>query len=242
MHKKDASPPKYHGHRQRLRERFLTSGLAGFKDYEVIELLLTLSTPRRDCKDSAKAAIKQFKTFQGVLDATPSELCRVEGIGPANQIGIRLIKAVCERYLEKKLVDRPLLNNSKALFDFLYHRIGGQPREQFVVFYLDAKNKMITSETLFSGTLTASAVYPREVVAAALDRRAAALIFAHNHPSGDPNPSAEDIALTRQLVSACRVMGITVHEHLVIGDRRYFSFADHGYIRQFNQEFERLTT
>jgi DNA repair protein RadC len=233
-----SSTSKHQGHRQRLRERFFTSGLKGFQDYEVVELLLTLATPRKDCKDSAKAALNRFKTLQGVLEASSSELCEVEGIGPVNQIGIRLIKAVCERYLEKKLISKTLLNNSKALFDYLYHSLSGQPREHFKAIYLDAKNKVIASETLFSGTLTASAVYPREVVAAALGHHAAALIFAHNHPSGDPNPSPEDIELTRQLLFACQVMGITVHEHLVIGDNRYFSFADHGYIARLNREYK----
>jgi DNA repair protein RadC len=111
-------------------------------------------------------------------------------------------------------------------------------RECFKVIYLDAKNRVIETETLFKGTLTASSVYPREVVAAAMNHHAAALIFAHNHPSGDPNPSREDISLTRQLLFACRVMGITVHEHLVIGDNRYFSFADQGHIARMNREFE----
>ncbi|MBW1836706.1 MAG: DNA repair protein RadC [Deltaproteobacteria bacterium] len=226
------------GHRQRLRARFFAAGLAGFHDYEVIELLLTIATPRKDCKDAAKAALKRFRTFQGVLEASPRELCEVKGIGPKNLFGIKLIKAVAERYLEKRLIKKDALNSSKDLFDYLCHSIRDKGRECFEVIYLDAKNRVITSATLFEGTLTASSVYPREVVRSALNHQAAALIFAHNHPSGDPHPSEEDVSVTRQLVYACRVMGITVHEHLIMGDSRYFSFADQGYIAKMNRDYD----
>jgi len=226
------------GHRKRLREKFLDSGLAGFHDYEVVELLLTLAMPRKDCKDAAKAAMKQFKTLQGVLEASPKALCEVPGIGPKNLLGIKLIKAVADRYLEKRLLHQDALNNSKELFEYLYHSIRDKTRECFNVVFLDAKNRVVATETLFEGTLTASSVYPREVVLAALNQHAAALIFAHNHPSGDPKPSQEDIAITRQLVFACRVVGITVHEHLIIGNNRYFSFADEGYISRMNREYD----
>jgi DNA repair protein RadC len=228
------------GHRQRLREKFLESGLSGFHDYEIIELLLTLGTPVKDCKDSAKAALKRFKTLQGVLEANSAELQEIKGIGPKNVFGIKLIKAVADRYLEKRLKNRDPLRNSKELFEYLYHTMRDKSRENFKVIYMDAKNRVIASETLFEGTLAASSVYPREVVRAALNHNAASLIFAHNHPSGDPSPSGEDTAVTRQLVFACKIMGIVVHEHLVIGDNRYFSYADHGYIRQINREFEQI--
>ncbi|MFC1516697.1 DNA repair protein RadC [Thermodesulfobacteriota bacterium] len=235
---KTKKPYKGEGHRNRLREKFLSSGLSGFHDYEVIELLLTLATPRKDCKSAAKRALKRFKTLQGVLEASSKNLCEVEGIGPKNQFGIKLIKAVAERFLEKKLIRKDPLNNSKELFDYLYLNIRDKNRECFKVLFLDAKNKVIAIETLFEGTLTASSVYPREVVRAALDHHAAALIFAHNHPSGDPKPSTDDVSLTRQLVLACRVMGITVHEHLIIGNNRYFSFADQGYLTRMTREFD----
>ncbi len=226
------------GHRERLRDRFLSSGLSGFHDYEVIELLLTLATPRKDCKSTAKAALRQFKTLQGVFEASPKALCEVEGIGPNNLIGIKLIKAVANRFLERKLIKKDPLNNSKDLFDYLYHSIRDKNRECFKALFLDAKNKVIAVETLFKGTLTASAVYPREVILAALRHHAAALIFSHNYPSGDPKPSPDDVSLTRQLICACRVMGITVHDHLIIGDDTYFSFADQGYIARMVREYD----
>ena len=238
MEYENIRPDKGKGHRKRLREKFLDSGLAGFHDNEVVELLLTLAMPRKDCKDAAKAAMKQFKTLQGVLEASPKALCEVPGIGPKNLLGIKLIKAVADRYLEKRLLHKDALNNSKELFEYLYHRIRDKTRECFNVVFLDAKNRVVATETLFEGTLTASSVYPREVVLAALNQHAAALIFAHNHPSGDPKPSQEDIAITRQLVFACRVVGITVHEHLIIGNNRYFSFADEGYISRMNREYD----
>jgi len=224
------------GHRQRLKEKFLVSGLSGFADYEVIELLLTLATPRKDCKDAAKAALTRFQTFQNVFEASTHELCEIKGIGPKNVSGIKLIHAVANRYLEKKLTSKDPVNNSKELFDYLNHSIRDKSRECFHVVFLDAKNKVITTRMLFQGTLTSSSVYPREVVLAALNHKAAALIFAHNHPSGDPAPSPEDISLTRRLILACKVIGITVHEHLIIGDNSYFSFADQGYIQRMNKE------
>jgi DNA repair protein RadC len=226
------------GHRQRLRERFLKSGLEGFHDYEVIELLLTLATPRKDCKDAAKAALAKFKTLQGVLEASPYDLGKIAGIGPKNSLGIKLVKAVSDRYREKKLIQKNPLNNSKELFDYLNHDIGDKTREYFKIIFLDSKNRVIATETHSKGTLTASSVYPREVIYSALANKAAALIFAHNHPSGDPQPSPEDIAITRQLVYAGKVMGLTVHEHLVIGDNCYYRFADQGQILRMSREFD----
>ena len=233
--------PKYkgEGHRRRLQDKFLTEGLSGFHDYEVIELLLTLGTPRRDCKDAAKAALKQFKNIHGVFEASAADLRRIKGIGPQNVLGLKLIKAAAERYLEKKLIKKDPIHNSQELHQYLNIRIRERNRECFLVIFLNAKNKVSATEILFEGTLTASSVYPREVIRAALDHDAAALIFAHNHPSGDPKPSQEDVAVTRQLVFACGIMGITVHEHLVIGENDYFSFADNGYLKQINHDFQR---
>jgi len=225
------------GHRGRLRQRFLEAGLDAFLDYEVIELLLTLGTPRRDCKDAAKAVLKRFKTLQGALEADPDELQEVPGVGPKNAIGLRLVKSVCDRYLAKKVVGREMVANSQDLLRYLTGVLRDRTRECFLAVYLDAKNRVLALETLSEGTLTASSVYPREVIRSALQHHAAALIFAHNHPSGEPRPSEEDLAVTRQLVFAARVMGLVVHEHLIIGDNRCFSFADQGYIARMNSEF-----
>ncbi len=226
------------GHRRRLREKFLAAGLAGFHDYEVIELLLTLATPRRDCKAAAKAALQKFKSLPAVMEAPMEELCLVDGIGPKNVFGLKLIKAVADRYLEKRLMAGDPLNNSGDLFAFLCHAMGNKSQEEFRVIFLDAKNRPIAAETLFTGTLTASAVYPREVAAAALRHHAAAVIFAHNHPSGDCQPSPEDMALTRRLVQALNLLDIAVHEHIIIGHNAYFSFADQGMMAKIKRQIQ----
>lgn len=228
------------GHRQRLRDRFLSSGLDGFQDYEVIELLLTIGTPRKDCKDTAKEALKRYKTLPEIFEAPIEELSKIDGIGPKNVFGLKLIKAVADRYLKNRLMESDPISNSKHLFDYLYGSMRDKTRECFKAIFLDAKNRVISVETLFTGTLTSSSVYPREVVDAALRHHAAAVIFAHNHPSGDPQPSAEDIAITRHLLFACRIMGIITHEHLIVGNNTYFSFSDHGYIAEMSREFDKI--
>ena len=146
-----ASSPKHNqGHRQRLRERFFSAGLDGFHDYEVVELLLTLGTPRKDCKIPAKQALERFKTLTGVLEASLDDLCKVEGIGPKNAIGIRLIKATTERYLKQRLLQKSTVHNSTELFDYLYASLRDKKTERFKVLFLDTKNCIITVETLFS--------------------------------------------------------------------------------------------
>lgn len=224
-----------------MREKFLAAGLDGFHDYEVIELLLTLATPRKDCKGAAKAALARFKSLPGVLEAPAADLCTIDGIGSKNLIGVKLIKAVADRYLKTKLINQPSISNAQALNDFLTLHFSQKSRECFCVIFLNAKNQVIETETLFTGTLTASAVYPREVVQAALSRQAAALVFAHNHPSGDPSPSPDDMAITKKLIAACRLVGIAVHDHLVVGQGRHFSFADHGYIKQLTNDIDIAT-
>ena len=174
------------------------------------------------------------------MEAPADELLQVKGMGPKNVFGIKLIKAAADRYLEKSLIQQDPISDSRALFDFLKHTLRDKQREVFQTIFLNAKNRVIATETLAEGSLTASSVYPREVVRAALRHHAAALIFAHNHPSGDPHPSDEDIALTRHLVWACRIVDISAHEHIIIGSHGYFSFADHGFISGFNKDFDRM--
>jgi DNA repair protein RadC len=226
------------GHRKRLRERFLKNGLNGFHDYEVIELLLSLNTPRKDCKPSAKQLLERFKTLPAVLEAQESSLCETEGVGPANSLGIKLIKAVADRYLEQKIISRDVVTNPKDLIEYLNQSIAHKTKEVFAAVFLNAKNRVLASEILFEGTLTSSSVYPREVIVSALKHNAAAAIFAHNHPSGDLKPSASDIRITRDLFFALRFSGIVVHEHIILSNEGHYSFADKGYISQLNKEFE----
>ena len=226
------------GHRKRLRDRFLANGLDGFHDYEVIELLLTLNTPRKDCKPAAKALLKEFQSLQAVLEAPVEELCRVSGVGPVNSMGIRLVKAASERYLKSRVVREDVVSNPADLIAYLRQVIGHKTKEMFLAVFLDAKNRVITSRVLFEGTLTSSSVYPREVLASALQYNAAAVIFAHNHPSGDATPSDSDIRITRKLCFALKYAGITVHEHMIVGRTDHtYSFAAKGLISEFNQAF-----
>jgi len=228
------------GHRARLREKFLRSGLAGFLDYEVVELLLTLGTPRRDCKGPAREALREFKSFRGVLEASAHDLQRVPGIGPRNLLAIRLVQEVSRRFLKDRMMGRPVCHSSREVFEYLTHALRDLKREQFKVIFLDPKNQVIEEKTLFEGTVDSSAVYPREVIGDALRYGASALIFAHNHPSGDPEPSACDRDITRDLVFAARVVQIKVLDHVVIGNNRYFSFADQGLIEEYDLMFAGL--
>jgi DNA repair protein RadC len=228
------------GHRARLREKFLRGGLAGFLDYEIVELLLTLATPRRDCKQPAKDVLREFKTLRGVLEASAGDLQRVPGVGPNNLLGIRLVHEVSRRFLKDRMMCRPVCHSSREVFDYLYHALRDLRTERFKTIFLDPKNQVIEEKTLFEGTVDSSAVYPREVIKDALRYEASALIFAHNHPSGDPEPSLCDKEITRDLVFAARVIQIKVLDHIIIGNNRYFSFADQGLIDAYDLEFRGL--
>lgn len=228
------------GHRQRLREKFLDRGLESLTDEEVLELLLTLGTPRRDCKPMARAALRKFGSLRAVLEAPSQQLQQIQGIGPKNTLAIRLIHGVARRFLEDRLEGMPYrFGSSREVFDYLYHSMRDLKREVFKVLFLDAHNRIICLEDLFQGTLTASTVYPREVIRRALEVHAAGLVFAHNHPSGDPEPSHDDIRITRDLFLAGRIMGIRVLDHLIIGEGCYTSLADMGYMARFQSEWER---
>ncbi len=228
------------GHRQRLQERFLKGGLHGFLDYEVVELLLTLGTPRRDCKDLAKQAMRKFKLLRRVLEASAEELQEIDGLGPKNIIGVRLIQEVSRRFLREKMMSRPVCHSSREVFDYLYHSLRDAEKEKFKAIFLDAKNRIIDEETFFEGTVDTSAVYPREILKNALKHNAAAVIFVHNHPSGDPDPSESDKEITKELVLAAGTMQLKVLDHIIIGNNRYFSFADRGLIEDYEFLFQDL--
>ncbi|MEE9491724.1 MAG: DNA repair protein RadC [Dehalococcoidia bacterium] len=221
------------GHRKRLREKFIKSGLKGFHDYEIVELLLTLGSPRKDCKLQAKEAIKRFKTLRGVLEATAGELQEIDGIGPHNAFGIKLVQEVAREFLKERIMDKPFYRSSQEVFDYLYHSMRDLNTEVFKVIFLDVQNQVIEVEDLFEGTLTASSVYPREIMKSAIKHNAASLIFAHNHPSGNPAPSESDEEITRDLLLAANIMQIEVLDHIIIGENKYFSFADDGLIEEF---------
>ena len=225
------------GHRERLRQKFLKSGLKGFHDYEIVELLLSLGTPRKDCKQAAKKAIEKFKTLRGVLEAPAHELQEITGIGPANVFGIKLVQEAAREFLKEQILNKPYCKSSKEVFDYLYYSMRDLKKEVFKVMFLDSQNQVIEVEDLFKGTLNASAVYPREIIGRAIKYDAAALIFAHNHPAGNPEPSDNDKQITQDLVFAGNIMQMKVLDHIIIGDNRYFSFADKGLVEEYNLDF-----
>ena len=235
-------PPRddLQGHRKRLRERFIKSGLKGFHDYEIIELLLTLGSPRKDCKQQAKEAIKKFKTLRGVLEASPEELQQISGIGPHSAFGIKLVQEVAREFLKEKILDKPIYKSSQEVFDYLYHSMRDLKKEVLKVIYLSSQNQIIDTADLFEGTINASSISPREVVESAIKLYAASLIFVHNHPSGNPEPSQSDKEVTRDLVYAGRIMQIKVLDHIIIGENRYFSFASDGLIEEYELDFLNL--
>ena len=225
------------GHRKRLREKFIKSGLTGFADYEVVELLLSLGTPRKDCKPLAKEAIKKFKTLRGVLSASMEELQQIKGIGPHSAFGIKLMQDVAREYLKEQIIDKPVFQSSQEIFDYLYHSMRDLKKEVFKVIYLTSQNQIIDTSDLFEGTVNSAAVVPRQIVEQALAHNAAALIFAHNHPTGVCEPSKSDKDITRDLVFAAGTVQIKILDHLIIGNNRYYSFAGEGLISQYEMDF-----
>ncbi len=222
---------KNEGHRKRLRDKFLKTGLGSFHDYEVIELLFTLGTPRKDCKQQAKEAIKKFKGLRGVLEASLGELQKIKGIGPVNAFGIKLFQQVSERYLKERIIrERLALKTPKTVFDYLYQSMQKEKEEVFKVFYLNSSNKVLDAKEIFRGTVDQAVIYPREVIKSALEKNATRLIFAHNHPSGNPKPSEHDIEITKRLKNSCDTVEIEILDHLIIGTSQYFSFREHGLI------------
>jgi len=228
------------GHRKRLRERFLKNGLAGFHDYEIIELLLTLGSPRRDCKQQAKQAVKRFKTLRGILEATPEELAQIDGIGVHSAIAIKLVQEVARVFLKEKIKGKPIYKSAQEIFEYLYHSMRDLKKEVFKVIYLTSQNQIIEITDLAQGTVNSSAVSPRQVVEDAIKNNAAALIFVHNHPSGNPQPSKNDKDVTRELVYTGSIMRIGVIDHIIIGDNTYFSFAAEGLIEEYQLDFLNL--
>ncbi len=210
------------GHRKRLREKFLQSGFEGFLDYEIIELLLTFGTPMRDCKQMAKDAIKRFKNLSGVINASSDELMQVKGVGETNSIFIRVVKELNKR-LPKEYIERNiLLDSPETIFNFLKEKIGSEKKEHFVIMFFDVKNKLIIDDVSV-GILNASLVHPREVFKKAILNNASHVIIAHNHPSGDPNPSSEDINTTKRLIEAGKILGISIVDHLIITENKFVS-------------------
>mgnify|MGYP004419358269 CR=1 FL=1 len=223
--------PSYSGHRARLRKRFENAGLSSFLEHEILELLLTYAISRKDTKPLAWALLKKFGSLGSVLDATPSELGEVPGIGKHSALFIRLVREVMRFYFLEEVKKRKEITTPENVVDFCRASLQGEPNEAFEVIYLTTRNTVIGVERISTGTIDRASISPRKIIEQALKRRAAALIFVHNHPSGEPDPSAEDRALTETLSRIAAPLGIAVLDHIVVGKGKFFSIRANSFIK-----------
>jgi DNA repair protein RadC len=220
--------PHHLGHRGRLRERARAGGLAALPDYELLELYLFRAIPQKDTKDLAKRLIARFGSLSGVWSASIEDLCTVKGVGETVALDLRLVHEAATRLTRDPVARRTVISSWDALLAYVRVALAHEPREQFRVLFLDRKNQLIADETMNRGTVDHAPVYPREVVRRALELSSSAVILVHNHPSGDPTPSAADVEMTRLVVEAGRTLGIAVHDHLVVGRDGVASFKALG--------------
>jgi len=205
------------GHRQRLKERFVAGGPDALPDYELLELVLFNAIPRRDTKPVAKRLIDRFGSFAEVINAPPERLKEVKGVGDAAVIQLKLVRAAALRFMQGAIMRRSVLTSWTAVLDYCRAAMGFEASEQFRILFLDKKNCLIADELQQRGTVDHTPVYVREVVKRALELAASAIILVHNHPSGDPTPSRADIEVTRQIADAAKPLGITIHDHVIVG-------------------------
>lgn len=217
-------------HRQRLRARFMQGGAAAIPDYELLELVLFRAIPRRDVKPLARALMDRFGDFNRVITAPEPRLRDISGVGEAVIVELKVIEAAAHRMARSRVMRQHVLSGWDALLDYCHTTMAHRETEQFRVIYLDRKNVVIGDEEQGKGTVDHVPVYPREVAKRALELNASALILVHNHPSGDPTPSQADIDMTQQIFAACSALGLTLHDHLIIGKSRELSFRGEGYL------------
>lgn len=209
--------PHYHGHRDRLREKFAAAGSDALPDYELLELVLFRAIPRRDVKPLAKALVARFGSFAEVLSAEPARLMEVEGVSAGVASDLKVIEAAGRRLAKGAIRERALLGSWSALLEYLRATMAFASREEFRILFLDKRNHLIADEVQGRGTVDHTPVYPREVARRALELSATAIILAHNHPSGDPAPSSADVAMTREIVAVLAPLQIVVHDHVILG-------------------------
>ena len=221
-------PAHFLGHRQRLRARFAEAGGEALADYELMELLLFRALPRRDVKPLAKALIKRFGSFSEALAARPERLREIAGLGEAAIGDLKVVEAAARRLGREQLRTRQIMGSFKDVIDYCRAAMAYAEREQFRILFLDRRNALIADEVQSEGTVDHAPVYPREIVRRALELGASALMLAHNHPSGDPTPSKADIRMTEEIASVASLLGIAVHDHLIIGRNGHTSFKASG--------------
>jgi DNA repair protein RadC len=221
--------PLYIGHRQRLKERFLMSYGTDMADYEALELLLTYTIPRRDVKPLAKKLIKEFGSFAGVISAPIEKLIKIDGIKENSAILIKFVEFSAKKLSWQNLAfeDTPYISSTDMLIEFCRCSMGYSDVEVLRIIYTDAKLKVISSEVLQKGSVSSVSINPREIVTRALNKSASGIIMVHNHPTGDPRPSSNDVEATKRVKQACDVVGISLHEHIIITPSDYYSFSEH---------------
>lgn len=217
-------------HRKRLRLRFMEGGAKAMPDYELLELLLFRAIPRQDVKPLAHTLLKTFGDFNRVVTAPPERLSQINGVGEAVICELKIVEAAAHRMARSKVLNNHVISSWDALLDYCHTTMAHLETEQFRVLYLDRKNVLIADEEQAKGTVDHVPVYPREVAKRALELNASALILVHNHPSGDPTPSQMDIDMTAQIEAACNALGLTLHDHLIVGKDRELSFKSDGYL------------
>jgi DNA repair protein RadC len=216
------------GHRERLRARLLGAGPEALADHELIEMALFLALPRRDTKQIARDLVARFGSYASVFAAPVPQLLRVEGLGEAGVAALKIVHAAAQRLGKGEVMHRPVLGNWDRLMEYLHAALARERVEQFRLLFLDNKNRLVADEAQARGTVNHTPVYPREVVKRALELAATAIILVHNHPSGDPTPSREDIEMTREIKTAAGTLGILLHDHIIVGNGSWLSFRKEG--------------
>ena len=223
-------PSYIRDHRTRLRDRFRTGGAGAMPEYELLELILFRSLRRQDVKPLARALLDAFGDINRVLSAPPERLRAVKGVGDEIITDFKIVEAVAHRMARARVIQRHVISSWDAVLDYCHTTMAHRETEQFRVLFLDRKNTLIADEEQARGTVDHVPVYPREIAKRALELNASALILVHNHPSGDPTPSQSDIDMTERIHATCDALGVTLHDHLIIGKSRELSFRAEGYL------------
>jgi DNA repair protein RadC len=223
MSEADASAPHYLGHRERLRERFRKGGADALGEYELLELILFRAMPRRDVKPLAKALIARFGSFAETVSARPERLREIDGLGEAAIVELKIVEAAATRLAKSAIEKRLTLSSFSAVVDYCRTVMAFLDHEEFRILFLDKKNYLLADEVQGVGTVDHAPVYPREIMRRALELGACAIILVHNHPSGDPQPSADDIHMTQQIIAIGKPLKVAVHDHLIIGKHGHVS-------------------
>jgi DNA repair protein RadC len=226
--KENSETPHYHGHRDRLRERFLAGDTKALPDYEIIELLLFLGIPRKDVKPLAKSLLQKYDNLASLMAAEPKELLEFKDMTKNAVCALKIVKEAASRMMRQDLIGKPILNSWERLTDYLYATMAQEKKEHFRILLLDRKNNLIADEVQQTGTVDQTQAYPREILKRTLELSATAIILVHNHPSGDPSPSSADLQMTKNIVEAAKALEITVHDHVIVSKKGLLSFRKEG--------------